>query len=326
MKEIRLRFVMNAANSLNERDEAQGEEISLELLSESTSLIPDESGSIEVCGKRWIEKSMRKESTKKNMLSTIKWLKRFDSGLTFSRLDSDTLYAFELFLKHEGLSTNSTAKHIRQLRTLVNEAVNRKLVKFDINPFHIYKVKTVECRHSFLSPNELARLEKLRTVDDVSEKAGQVLDAFLFCCYTGLRFSDFIRLTADNFSELQGHLWLDIVSQKTNVRSRIPLDMVFGGKAIAIMRKYEGREGDLFRMPHNSTVNRYLKKLAAKANIQKRISFHTSRHTNATSLLFSGAKLTTVQKLMGHRSVKTTQCYAEIMSETILRDLSACKF
>ena len=49
--------------------------------------------------------------------------------------------------------------------------------------------------------------------------------------------------------------------------------------------------------------------------------FHTARHTNATLLIYSGVNITTVQKLLGHKSVKTTQIYASIMDQTIIHDL-----
>ena len=61
--------------------------------------------------------------------------------------------------------------------------------------------------------------------------------------------------------------------------------------------------------------------LAKLAGISKHISFHTARHTNATLLIYNGANITTVQKLLGHKSVKTTQVYANIMDITIVRDL-----
>ena len=54
---------------------------------------------------------------------------------------------------------------------------------------------------------------------------------------------------------------------------------------------------------------------------QKRITYHVSRHTCATLLVHQGVAITTVQKLLGHTSVKTTQIYSEVLSSTIVRDL-----
>ena len=53
----------------------------------------------------------------------------------------------------------------------------------------------------------------------------------------------------------------------------------------------------------------------------KRITFHSARHTNATLLMDQGVSITTIQKLLGHRNVSTTQVYAEIMGKTIVKDL-----
>lgn len=50
--------------------------------------------------------------------------------------------------------------------------------------------------------------------------------------------------------------------------------------------------------------------------------FHTSRHTCATLLVHQGVPITTVQKLLGHTSVKTTEIYSEVFDETIIKDLT----
>ena len=84
---------------------------------------------------------------------------------------------------------------------------------------------------------------------------------------------------------------------------------------------YKDDLDSFFKLKDNSNINKELNLLAGLAKIDKRVSFHTARHTNATLLLYSGANITTVQKLLGHKSVKTTQVYANIMDITVVRDL-----
>ena len=55
--------------------------------------------------------------------------------------------------------------------------------------------------------------------------------------------------------------------------------------------------------------------------IKKKVTFHVARHTNATLLVYYGVNITTVQKLLGHKNVRTTEVYAEILDKTIVRDL-----
>lgn len=55
------------------------------------------------------------------------------------------------------------------------------------------------------------------------------------------------------------------------------------------------------------------------------VLFHTARHTCATILLYNGVQLTTVQKLLGHQSIRTTEVYSDIMDMTVIRDLQKIK-
>jgi len=264
-----------------------------------------------------IELGYWKQSTKDNLHSTLAVLHDFRSGLDFKDLTYTFLRDFEQYLREKGNAVNTIAKHMRQLRTLVNEAINQGYMHADAYPFRKYKIKQEKGRHEFLTPDELKKLE---TVKVEEESMRHVLDAFLFCCYTGLRYSDFCQLSPANFIKVNGKRWLHFTSVKTGVEIRLPLHLLFESRALGILDRYPDI-GSFAALPCNSEVNKQLRKLAGLCGIKKRITYHVSRHTCATLLVHQGVAITTVQKLLGHTSVKTTQIYSEVLSSTIVRDL-----
>ena len=268
----------------------------------------------------YVQESDRKRSTKENLMTTVTVLQEFRPGLDFKDITYTFLKDFEVHLKEKGNSVNTVAKHMRQLRTLVNEAINQGYIPSDAYPFRKYKIKQEKGRKEFLTPDELKRLENL----DVDKKLRHVLDAFLFCCYTGLRFSDFCQLSPANFIKVNGKRWLHFTSIKTGVELRLPLHLLFEGKALAVLERYD-IVTDFAKIGPNSEANKYLAQLAALARIRKHITYHTARHTCATLLVHQGVPITTVQKLLGHTSVRTTEVYSEVLSNTIIRDLKAVK-
>lgn len=268
----------------------------------------------------YVLSSDRKESTKENLLTTITVLQEFRSGLDFKDITYTFLKEFEAYLREKGNSVNTIAKHLRQLRTLVNEAINQGYIHADAYPFRKFKIKQERGRHEFLTPDELRKLENLQVSD---KRLRHVLDAFLFCCYVGLRFSDFCQLTSANFIRINGKRWLHFKSIKTGVEIRLPLHLLFDGKALSIVDRY--KISDFANLGSNSETNKALAELAVLARIRKHITYHTARHTCATLLIHQGVPITTVQKLLGHTSVKTTEIYSEILSNTIVRDLKAVK-
>jgi len=273
-----------------------------------------------VFAKIYVQESDRKRSTKENLMTTITVLQEFRPGIDFKDITYTFLRDFEVHLKEKGNSVNTIAKHLRQLRTLVNEAINQGYIPSDAYPFRKYKIKQAKGRKEFLTPDELKRLENL----DVDKKLRHVLDAFLFCCYTGLRYSDFCQLTPENIIRVNGKRWLYFKSVKTDVEIRLPLHLLFEGKALAVLERYD-IVTDFAKIGPNSEANKYLAQLATLARIRKHITYHTARHTCATLLVHQGVPITTVQKLLGHTSVRTTEVYSEVLSNTIIRDLKAVK-
>lgn len=273
-----------------------------------------------VFAKEYVTHSDRRESTKENLYTTITVLQEFRPGLDFKDITYTFLKDFEVYLREKGNGINTVAKHLRQLRTLVNEAINQGYIHADAYPFRKFKIKQEKGRHEFLTPDELRKLENLEIKD---RKLRHVLDAFLFCCYVGLRFSDFCQLKQSNFIKVNGKKWLHFKSIKTGIELRLPLHLLFEGKALAILDRYCITE--FASLGSNSEVNKCLAQITMMARIKKHITYHTARHTCATLLIHQGVPITTVQRLLGHTSVKTTEIYSEILSSTIVRDLKAVK-
>ena len=301
----------------------QGKEICLQLLKEihedtavENKLIP--------FGRKWIENSPIRESTKSNLNTTLSLLETFSSGITFRQLDYKTLLSFEQFLKNKKLGTNTIAKHFRHIRTILNEAIRQGLITKELSPFTEYKIKTTESHHTYLLPEELEKLEHI-TLSRKRHALCHSLDAFLFCCYTGLRYSDFIRMEQKNFIQSDNGLWMVFKSQKTGAVTQLPLSHLFQGKAVRILCRYTDIN-DFFHIKPNASVNKDLIRIGKLAGLAKHFSFHTARHTNATLLLYIGVHLASVQKLLGHRNIKTTQVYGEVLPQTIVKELKKCKF
>ena len=249
-----------------------------------------------------ITRSHLRESTQKNHLSTLRLLAEYKPEIHFQDINYDFLCGFERFLAERRYHKNTIAKHMKQLKRYVNQAINMELFDISRYPFRKYRIKHQETKRTHLTPEELSRLETL----DVEGRKGlrRCLDMFLFSCYTGLRFSDVVSIMRENFHRIDEKLWLIYSSVKTNVNVRLPLFLLFDAAPTS-----------------NSNLNKQLLRIARLAGFEKRISFHTARHTNATLLLYNGANITTVQKLLGHKSVRTTEIYSDIMDMTIVHDL-----
>lgn len=267
--------------------------------------------------KKMIDESGRSEKTKENLRSTVRAVLRFRQGLDFKDLTYSFLRTFEQHLMDNGKSTNTVGKHMRQLRTIVNEATSHGLVKADDYPFRKFKIRSERGHYEWLTPQELRRLENLDVADTGRR---HVLDAFLFCCYTGLRYSDFVRMRPEWVERINGKPWLHFFTQKTHTEVRLPLHLLFDGKALGIIERY-GDIGMLAKIHGNHDTNVALRRVMAAAGICKRATFHAARHTCATLLVWQGVPITSVQKILGHTSVRTTQVYSEIMPRTVEKDL-----
>lgn len=245
-----------------------------------------------------ITHSDRKPRTIDNLMHTIRSVDSFRK-VDISDIDYAYLKEFEQWLRERGIHDNTISKQMTNIQTIISEAMRFGLVKE--NPFLVYqKPKIVQRSHVTLTEREMRRVASVQVHTAVR-------DAFLFCCHTGLRFGDYKRLDEAQWVNNGKKRWLVIDTQKTGAIVRLPIHLI----------------GD-YPHPHigsNSDVNRQLRDIIQHARINKHVTFHTARHTFATVLLNKGVDLVSVQKLLGHTSVRMTQRYAETKDRKVEQDL-----
>lgn len=168
-----------------------------------------------------IEKGGIRESTRENRYTTYYLLKEYCEELTIGELTPYFVSKFESWMCTKGYHTNTIAKHLTHLRIYVNAAILRGLMSEEDNPFHKRRISHRPFTHTHLTPFELEKLERLAVLPK-QQHLRHTLDAFLFCCYTGLRYSDFVQLTAANIQRGTTHTWINTESQKTGQASACP--------------------------------------------------------------------------------------------------------
>jgi integrase len=120
----------------------------------------------------------------------------------------------------------------------------------------------------------------IETKDLSPERLQLARDLFVFSCYTGLAYSDAVRMTKQNVSiGIDREWWIMISRKKTKQPVRVPLLP----KAMELIRKYENDErakvtGTLFPILSNQKLNAYLKEIAEACGIDKHLTFHLARH------------------------------------------------
>jgi site-specific recombinase XerD len=221
------------------------------------------------------------------------------------------------------LNNNGMMKHMQRFRKILSLGV--KLEWMDKNPFNAYEIKFDKVEREFLTEKELNAIEN----KDISiERLRIIRDMFVFSCYTGLAYIDAVNLpTSSVRTGIDGQLWIYTTREKTNTPLQIPVLP----KALELIEKYKDNprslySGTIFPLISNQKLNSYLKELADLCGIEKHLTFHLARHTFATTVtLRNGVPIETVSKLLGHKSISTTQIYAKVVENKVGEDMELLK-
>lgn len=254
------------------------------------------------------------EGTKANHLNCLKHLSSFREDITFADIDYRLVCDFDRYLRAAKLKVNTIAKIMKVFHRYINVALSEELLIAD--PFRKYKIHREPTRKAPLTERELKRIEK--GVDSLPDNERNVVRAFLFSCYTGLRYSDLCRVKGSDIRSVGACRWLTMRTKKTGVEVRIPLSVSFGGRALPLI----DTKGALFHLPNDARCNILLKRAMKKLHVRKHITMHCARVTCATISLSRGVPLTTIQHVLGHSSISTTaSVYAHVLDTTIIKSM-----
>jgi len=262
----------------------------------------------------------RYETSLRHTRSFLKW--KFNlSDIDVCNINPAFIADYEFYLRTvRDCSNNTAVKYIKNFQKIINICLNNEWISK--SPFVRYKSKIENVDVRFLTD---LQLKNIQSKGFVSERLRIVRDIFVFCCYTGLAYVDVKNLTKGKVSiGIDGELWIKIKRTKTNIEASIPLLPA----AKEILKRYEDHprcinENTALPVMSNQKMNEYLKEIGAICDVDFDITFHTARHTFATTItLNNGVPLETVSKMLGHTNIRMTQHYAKIQDKKIGKDIS----
>lgn len=265
----------------------------------------------------------RYRTAKKHVGAYIK-LEYKQDDLPVKDVDHKFIIGFEYYLKTERNCGHNTAiKYITNFKKIIRIAYANDWITKD--PFFNWKAKLKNVEREFLSEEEI---QKMVNKELHTKRLDQVKDIFIFCCFTGLAYADVKKLSEEDIViGIDGERWIKTKRAKTDTRSNIPILPT----AEAIISKYIIHPGvvnsnTVLPVLSNQKMNAYLKEIADLCDINKNLTFHLARHTFATTVtLTNGVPIESVSKMLGHKSLRTTQHYAKILDRKVSDDMKTLR-
>jgi site-specific recombinase XerD len=269
----------------------------------------------------------------------VNWLQKTgNKNLAPHELTADHIWNYRLYLartyktpRGDYLAKKSQNYYLIALRALLSFLAERDIDTLPSSKVNLAKQKSDETI-SFL---EVHDIEKMLTVPDVKTPSGLRDRAIMELFFSsGMRISELVSLDIDQMSFLKDNSTkrtyeLSIVGKGRHVRT-----IFISPRSAGWLRTYIAARHDVYKplfinlrskdVDNKRLSPRYIQKMISRsamlAGLSKKVTPHTLRHTYATDLLSHGADLRSVQELLGHKNVATTQIYTHVTNKR-LRDI-----
>lgn len=261
--------------------------------------------------------ALQSHSSMMLMKRLLKHLQKYRLSIGLSDIDREFCVGFADYLRSaHALNSPKLLKQTTQfellnaLSVVLNEAVRSELIVS--NPMRLLnateRIKKSESIREYLTPDEVKSMIAVSS-DNIS--AGDDVAAFLFCCFCGLRYSDVSRLTWADITDTGNGRKITMTMKKTRRCVEVPVSNM----AASLLPVAGSANARVFVFPKYGVTLRKLKRTANAAGINKKVTFHVSRHTFATMMLTAGADIYTISKLIGHADIRTTQIYSKVVDK-----------
>lgn len=268
-----------------------------------------------------IEKN-RSMKTRVNYERYLKIFLEFSKISKPEQISQDLVRQYRLWLNRKPLKKNTQSYYLIALRNFL-----KYLAKRDIEVLPADKIelgRQSERQVIFLENSELDRLLKAPDGDSFKSLRGRAILELLFS--TGLRVSELCSLNRDSINLKSGEfavrgkgdkVRLVFLSETAKTALKNYLDKRQDVDEALFIRNIKNlAKSDNLRLTSRS-VERLIKHYAAKAGLSKKVTPHTLRHSFATDLLMNGADIRSVQALLGHLNITTTQIYTHITDKQL---------
>ncbi len=262
------------------------------------------------------------------------WLKANFPKISLGSLSLDIIKKYRVFLsRFTAQNGNSLSRITQTYHVIALRAFLRYLIKNDYRTIAPEKIELPKTQTQSLKFLTTEQVERLLGQPEISKPQGLRDKAILETLFsTGLRVSELVRLNRDKID--LNHREFGVVGKGGRAR------VVFLSKSAAewigryLASRHDKWEPLFIRFIKNPevvedgkklrlgvrSIQRIVKKYVKRAKIPVDATVHTLRHSFATDLLIAGADIRSVQELLGHKNISTTQIYTHVTNKQ-LRDV-----